>query len=133
MNRYKINRLVILSIFLLMGVGTLLLVNYLKSEQSTDLSHITIDDMHLNSTVDKNQLIEFDDIVLKKYKFYEKYNQPDLVFKVNKANNKLKGMSLLKNTKVKTNFGGEIEGHVQDVVRELGNNYKQKNYVIRII
>jgi hypothetical protein len=34
---------------------------------------------------------------------------------------KIKGMTLIKNTDVNTNFGGKIEGNIQDVVHHLGS------------
>lgn len=126
MNFHKINKWLVWSVFMLMGIAILLIVSYIKNEHTTDLSRITIDDMELNTKIDKDKFIEDDEILLKKHNLYTKHNQPNLVFKVNKGNSKIKGMTLIKNTDVNTNFGGKIEGNIQDVVHHLGSSYKQK-------
>ncbi|NWK83944.1 hypothetical protein HYE69_03865 [Staphylococcus sp. GSSP0090] len=126
MSFHKINKWLLWSLFMLMGIATLLIVSYIKNEHSTDLSRITIDGKQLNSKIDQDQFIEDDDIHLKNHNLYTKDNQSDLVFKVNKVNSKIKGMTLINKTEIDTNFGGKIEGDIQDVVRHLGSNYKQK-------
>lgn len=123
----NLSKVIVCAIFLIMGVGTLLFVNFTKSEHSTDLSYLSIDDMRLDSKIDKSKYIANDDVFFKKYGLYSKKNQPNLVFKVNKSNNKLKAMTLTKNQDIKTNFNGEIEGNVQDAIQELGEHYHEKH------
>lgn len=65
MNFHKINKWLVWSVFMLMGIATLFIVSYIKNEHTTDLSRITIDDMQLNAKIDKDKFIEDDEILLK--------------------------------------------------------------------
>lgn len=63
---------------------------------------------------------------MKNHRIYTKDNKHYLTFKVNKSNHYLKGITLVKDTKIETNFNANIDGDIQSVINQLGNHYKDK-------
>ncbi|WP_432724694.1 hypothetical protein [Staphylococcus equorum] len=73
-----------------MAFGTLLLVNYIKQEHSTDLSKLSINRVKIGSEINIDEYVEQDEVILKKYRLYLKREHPNLIFKVNKKDPRLK-------------------------------------------
>lgn len=105
---------------------TVLLVNYIKQEHSTDLSKLSIDRVKIGSEINISEYVEKDKVILKRHRLYSKREHPNLIFKVNKKDSQLKGITLTGDTSVQTNFNGTINNNVGEVTQTLGTHYKQK-------
>ncbi len=73
-----------------------------------DLSNLEINDIKLNEKFDKkgyevNKKIKFD-----RFKFYNSKAHPDLTVKVREKDNIVKGIILVRDEKIHTNFDGEL-------------------------
>ncbi|MBO1238562.1 hypothetical protein J3T78_12825, partial [Staphylococcus nepalensis] len=63
----KRHKTLVFIIFLLMAAMVWMLINYLKNEQTTNLSCLTINQNKVNSQIDIRNYIKNDDVMLKKY------------------------------------------------------------------
>ncbi|MGW7977287.1 hypothetical protein BU116_10580 [Staphylococcus xylosus] len=126
MNLHRPFKLLIFTLFMAMGTGTILIVNYINNTQSTNLSQLTIDNMKLDTQIDDQKYTAYNHIVMKNYSFYIKGHEPHLTFKVNKKDGYMKGITLLKDTTIETNFNASIDGDIQSVINKLGEHYKNK-------
>ncbi|MDG0860569.1 hypothetical protein [Staphylococcus equorum] len=102
------------------------MVNYIKQEHSTDLSKLSIDCVKIGSEINFDEYVEKDEVILKKHRIYSKREHPNLVFKVNKKDSQLTGITLTSDTTAQTNFNGTINNNVEKVIQTLGTRYKQK-------
>lgn len=123
---HRLHKRLIFCVFITMAFGTLLLVNYIKQEHSTDLSKLSINRVKIGSEINIDEYVEQDEVILKKYRLYLKREHPNLIFKVNKKDTRLKGITLTNDTTVQTNFNGTINNNVGKVTQILGTRYKQK-------
>ncbi|MDW8798310.1 hypothetical protein NGH74_12275 [Staphylococcus pseudoxylosus] len=126
MNLHRSFKLLIVSLFMAMGIGTILIVNYINNTQSTNLSQLTIDNMKLDIQIDAQNYTVYNHVVMKNHRIYTKGHEPHLTFKVNKKDGRLKGITLVKDTKIETNFNASIDGDIQSVINQLGDHYKNK-------
>ncbi|MDW8547226.1 hypothetical protein [Staphylococcus pseudoxylosus] len=126
MNLHRSFKLLIVSLFMAMGIGTLLIVNYINNTQSMNLSQLTIDNMKLDTQIDAQKYTTYNHVVMKNHRIYTKGHEPYLTFKVNKKDGCLKGITLVKDTKIETNFNASIDGDIQSVINQLGDHYKNK-------
>ncbi len=55
-----------------MAIGTLLVVNYIKQEHSTDLSKLSIDCVKIGSKINFDEYVEKDEVILKKSYLFKK-------------------------------------------------------------
>ena len=103
-----------------------MLINYLKNEQTTNLSCLTINQNKVNSQIDIRNYIKNDDVMLKKYQIYYTKSQPDLIYKVDKSNDTVKSMTLISDQSINTNFNTSINNRIQNVKNYLGKNFIEK-------
>ena len=126
LNIHRSFKIFTFTIFISIGIGTILIINHINNTQSTDLSQLTIDDVKLDTQIDVRNYTVNNRIVMKNHRIYTKDNKHYLTFKVNKSNHYLKGITLVKDTKIETNFNANIDGDIQSVINQLGNHYKDK-------
>lgn len=126
LNIYRSFKIFTFTIFISIGIGTILIINHINNTQSTNLSQLTIDDMKLDTQLDVKNYKANNHIVMKDHRIYTKGNKHYLTFKVNKRDNYLKGITLVKDTTIKTNFNASIEGNIQSLINQLGDHYKDK-------
>ncbi|KRG08881.1 hypothetical protein ACA31_09345 [Staphylococcus sp. NAM3COL9] len=116
----------IFCMFITMPLGTLLLVNYTKQANTTDLSKLSINRVKIGSEINIYEYVEKDEVILKRYRLYSKREHPNLIFKVSKKDPQLKGIALTNDITVQTNFNGTINNNIEKVTQTLGTRYKQK-------
>lgn len=123
---HKLHKCLIFFACITIATVTVLLVNYIKQEHSTDLSKLSIDRVKIGSEINISEYVEKDEVILKRHRLYSKREHPNLIFKVNKKDSQLKGITLIGDTSVQTNFNGTINNNVGEVTQTLGTHYKQK-------
>lgn len=126
MNLHRSFKLLIIALFMAMGIGAVLNVVYINHTQSTDLSQLTIDNMKLDTQIDGHKYTAYNDIVMKNHRIYTKDYEPYLTLKVSKKDDYLKGITLVKDTTIETNFNASIDGDIQNIINQLGDYYKIK-------
>ena len=126
MKMHKLHKCLIFFACITIATVTVLLVNYIKQEHSTDLSKLSIDRVKIGSEINISEYVEKDKVILKRHRLYSKREHPNLIFKVNKKDSQLKGITLTGDTSVQTNFNGTINNNVGEVTQTLGTHYKQK-------
>ena len=121
------NRWVISTLFLIAAIVLLVGIIYYKSIKTVDLSNYTVNNIGLNDQFKEKGYIVNKRIKIDRFKFYNDKNHKDLTIKVRNKNQVVKGIVLVKDKQVKTNFGVKIGSSVDDVIDELGDNYKKNN------
>ena len=121
------NRWVISTLFLIAAIVLLVGIIYYKSIKTVDLSNYTVNNIGLNDQFKEKGYIVNKRIKIDRFKFYNDKNHKDLTLKVRNKNQVVKGIVLVKDKQVKTNFGVKIGSSVDDVIDELGDNYKKNN------
>lgn len=121
------NRWVISTLFLIAAIVLLVGIIYYKSIKTVDLSSYTVNNIGLNDQFKEKGYIVNKRIKIDRFKFYNDKNHKDLTIKVRNKNQVVKGIVLVKDKQVKTNFGVKIGSSVDDVIDELGDNYKKNN------
>ncbi len=97
----------------------------ISSYETVDLSNLEINDIKLNEKFDKkgyevNKKIKFD-----RFKFYNSKAHPDLTVKVREKDNIVKGIILVRDEKIHTNFDGGIGSPINNAIENLGFGYKR--------
>ena len=101
------NRWVVFILFLICSFGVLIGLYQYRHTKTVDLSNLEINDIKLNDKFDKKAMksikIKFD-----RFKFYNSKAHPDLTVKVREKDNIVKGIILVRDEKIHTNFDGEL-------------------------
>lgn len=66
---HRLHKRLIFCVFITMAFGTLLLVNYIKQEHSTDLSKLSINRVKIGSEINIDEYVEQDEVILKSIVF----------------------------------------------------------------
>lgn len=103
------NRWVVFILFLICSFGVLIGLYQYRHTKTVDLSNLEINDIKLNEKFDKkgyevNKKIKFD-----RFKFY----------------NSVKGIILVRDEKIHTNFDGGIGSPINNAIENLGFGYKR--------
>ena len=99
-------------------------IMYYKSIKTVDLSNYTINNISLNEHFKEKGYVLNKKVKLDRFKFYNDENHKDLTVKV-KIKPYYKGIVLVKDKNVKTNFGIKIGDSIDEVIDELGDSYKR--------
>ena len=110
------NRWVISTLFLIGAIILLFGIMYYRSIKTVDLSNYTVNDIGLNDHFNQKGYIINKKIKLDRFKFYNDEKHKDLT---------VKGIVLIKDKSVKTNFGVRIGDSIDDAIDELGDSYKR--------
>ncbi|MBO0927964.1 hypothetical protein J2P86_11660 [Staphylococcus sp. 30400_3112M30941] len=121
------NRWVVFALFLICSIGVLIGLYQYRHTKTVDLSAVEINDIKLNEKFNSkgyevNKKIKFD-----RFKFYNSKAHPDFTVKVREKDNVVKGIILVKDEKVSTNFDGSIDSPINDAIDNLGFGYKKSN------
>ena len=119
------NRWVISTLFLIGAIILLFGIMYYKSIKTVDLSNYTINNISLNEHFKEKGYVLNKKVKLDRFKFYNDENHKDLTVKVKNKNHTIKGIVLVKDKNVKTNFGIKIGDSIDEVIDELGDSYKR--------
>ncbi|WP_049383547.1 hypothetical protein [Staphylococcus epidermidis] len=126
------SRWLIFAIFLTGAISLLIGLTYYKSIKSVDLSGYSVNQISLNHGFNQKGFVVNKKIKLDRYTFYHDKNHKDFTVKVKNKTHKVKGMVLVKDDKVETNFGIKMGDPIDKVINKLGENYKinkvGKNY-----
>ena len=126
------SRWLIFAIFLTGAISLLIGLTYYKSIKSVDLSGYSVNQISLNHGFNQKGFVVNKKIKLDRYTFYNDKNHKDFTVKVKNKTHKVKGMVLVKDDKVETNFGIKMGDPIDKVINKLGENYKinkvGKNY-----
>ncbi|HCZ1159700.1 TPA: hypothetical protein O2L50_002146 [Staphylococcus aureus] len=119
------NRWVVFILFLICSFGVLIGLYQYRHTKTVDLSNLEINDIKLNEKFDKkgyevNEKIKFD-----RFKFYNSKAHPDLTVKVREKDNIVKGIILVRDEKIHTNFDGGIGSPINNAIENLGFGYKR--------
>nr|WP_211182581.1 hypothetical protein [Staphylococcus capitis] len=119
------NRWVISTLFLIGAIILLFGIMYYRSIKTVDLSNYTVNDIGLNDRFNQKGYVINKKIKLDRFKFYNDEKHKDLTVKVKNKKHIVKGIVLIKDKSVKTNFGVRIGDSIDDVINELGDSYKR--------
>lgn len=122
------NRWVISILFLIGAIILLFGITYYRSIKTVDLSNYTVNEISLNDHFNQKGYIVNKKVKLDRYKFYNDENHNNLTVKVKNKHHIVKGIVLVKDKSVKTNFGVSIGDSIDNAIDELGNSY-QRNIV----
>ncbi|MCJ1655985.1 hypothetical protein MT340_004505 [Staphylococcus sp. NRL 16/872] len=119
------NRWAVSIIFAILAFAVVISLTIYKNEKTVDLTDIKINNVQLNQQFDKSHYNVNHHIKLDRYEFYNDKHHKNVTVKVKKKQNKIKGIVVINDSKVDTNFGAHIGGHVDDVINYLGDNYRK--------
>ncbi|HCI7391907.1 TPA: hypothetical protein NPW50_001935 [Staphylococcus aureus] len=106
------NRWVVFILFLICSFGVLIGLYQYRHTKTVDLSNLEINDIKLNEKFDR-------------FKFYNSKAHPDLTVKVREKDNIVKGIILVRDEKIHTNFDGGIGSPINNAIENLGFGYKR--------
>lgn len=122
------NRWIISTLFLILAIILLIGLSFYKNIKTVDLSSASINGIHLNEQFHKKEFNVNKNIKVDRYTFYSHKKHDDLTVKVHKKKHVVKGIVLVKDKEIDTNFGVRIGSHIDEVINNLGSNY-QKNKI----
>ena len=108
------NRWVVFILFLICSFGVLIGLYQYRHTKTVDLSNLEIKGYEVNKK------IKFD-----RFKFYNSKAHPDLTVKVRAKDNIVKGIILVRDEKIHTNFDGGIGSPINNAIENLGFGYKR--------
>lgn len=114
------SRWLIFAIFLTGAISLLIGLTYYKSIKSVDLSGYSVNQISLNHGFNQKGFVVNKKIKLDRYTFYNDKNHKDFTVKVKNKTHKVKGMVLVKDDKVETNFGIKMGDPIDKVINKLG-------------
>lgn len=117
------NRWVISFLFIVISLLVVLGLTIYKNEKTVDLSDVEINHLKLNETFDNSEYSLNKHVKLDRYVFYNHNKYKNLTIKVKKKHHKIKGIILVKDTFVNTNFDVHIGDQIDAVIDKLGYNY----------
>ncbi|ANZ32945.1 hypothetical protein [Staphylococcus carnosus] len=118
------NRLVAIIVFTIMSVVVLLISGYINNTKSVNLSELKINNMQVNEKFNEKGFKVNHEIQIDRYKFYYNEKHPDLIVKVDKKSHKIKGIMLIKDSKIKTNKNFMVGDSIDDAIQALGSSYQ---------
>lgn len=119
------NRWIIFILFLSVSLILLISLSLYNNEKSVDLTDLSINNLHLNEQFNSNEYKINRNIKLDRYQFYNDQNHENLTVKIKKHDNHVKGIVLIKDKNVKTNFGVQIGDTIDQAIINLGEDYKK--------
>ncbi|MFU0769208.1 hypothetical protein [Staphylococcus pasteuri] len=122
------NRWIITVLFLILSILLLIGISIYNNIKTVDLSNTSINGLHLNDQFHKKNYKVNKNIKVDRYTFYNHKEHNDLTLKVHKKKNIVKGIVLVKDKDVPTNFDVKIGSHIDQAINSLGSNY-QKNKI----
>lgn len=96
-----------------------------KNEKTINLTEVKINDIQLNEPFNENDYEINHHIKLDRYKFYNDKKHKDLIVKVKNKHQTEKGIVLINDHDVTTNFGVKIGDRVDHAINYLGDNYRK--------
>ena len=96
-----------------------------KNEKTINLTEVKINDIQLNEPFNENDYEINHHIKLDRYKFYNDKKHKDLTVKVKNKHQTVKGIVLISDHDVTTNFGVKIGDRVDHAINYLGDNYRK--------
>lgn len=125
-NKVRIeNRWIVFLIFLISSIIVLISLNVYKNEKSVDLSELKINDLQLSQQFNNSDYQLNHKIKLDRYRFYTHKKYKNLIVKVQKHSNKIKGIVLINHSNITTNFGVQIGDSIDQAIMNLGESYKK--------
>lgn len=118
------NKLVAMTVFIVISVVTLLISGYINNTKSVDLSELKIDNLKVNEKFNEKGFKVNHEIQVDRYKFYYNEKHPDFMVKVNKKSHRIKGIMLIKDNKIGTNQNFTVGDSIDDVIQALGSGYQ---------
>lgn len=117
------NRWVISFLFIVISFLVVLGLTIYNNEKTVDLSDVEINHLKLNETFDNSEYSLNKHVKIDRYVFYNHKKHTNLTIKVKEKHHKVKGIILVKDTSVNTNFGVHIGDQIDVVIDNLGDNY----------
>ncbi|MCE4992716.1 hypothetical protein [Staphylococcus haemolyticus] len=119
------NRWIIFSIFTIIAFIVVTCLTIYKNEKTINLTEVKINDIQLNEPFNENDYEINHHIKLDRYKFYNDKKHKDLIVKVKNKHQTEKGIVLINDHDVTTNFGVKIGDRVDHAINYLGDNYRK--------
>lgn len=119
------NRWIIFSIFTIIAFIVVTCLTIYKNEKTINLTEVKINDIQLNEPFNENDYEINHHIKLYRYKFYNDKKHKDLTVKVKNKHQTVKGIVLINDHYVTTNFGVKIGDRVDHAINYLGDNYRK--------
>ncbi|UDI79269.1 hypothetical protein HYI43_04835 [Staphylococcus taiwanensis] len=119
------NRWVIFAIFTIIAFVVVTSLTIYKNEKTIDLTDVKINNLQMNEQFNKEGYKINKHIKVDRYKFYNHKKHPNLTVKVKNKREKVKGIVLVNDNKVSTNFGVKIGDRVENAINDLGDNYRK--------
>lgn len=126
MNKNLYIKIMIFIIFLVLSVVGLVIGQHIKDEKSTDLSSFEIDGMAVGNQFQQSGYEKNSKIKLDRFTFYNKVNHPNLVVKVAKKSNKVKGITLTEDQDIKTIDNLHINDSFEVLKHKLGCKFTER-------
>nr|WP_242685724.1 hypothetical protein [Staphylococcus simiae] len=119
------NRWIVFGLFLICAILVVIGLQQYRQTKTVDLSDTTINNIQLNQTFNDKGYEINKKIKMERFKFYSDKEHPNLTVKVRQKDNVVKGIMLVKDSTVNTSFDGNIGESIDDVINQLGFNYKK--------
>lgn len=119
------NRWIIFTIFTIISFIVVMSLTIYKNEKTVDLTDIKINDVQLDEDFNNEGYIINKHIKLDRYKFYNDENHKNLTVKVKNKHNTVKGIILVKDSDINTNFDVKIGDYINKAINYLGNEYRK--------
>lgn len=119
------NRWIIFTIFTIISFIVVMSLTIYKNEKTVDLTDIKINNLQLDEDFNNEGYRINKHIKLDRYKFYNDEHHKNLTVKVKNKPNKVKGIILVKDSDVTTNFEVKIGDHINKAINYLGNEYRK--------
>lgn len=119
------NRWIIFSIFTIIAFIVVTCLTIYKNEKTINLTEVKINDIQLNEPFNEIDYEINHHIKLDRYKFYNDKKHKDLIVKVKNKHQTVKGIVLINDHDVTTNFGVKIGDRVDHAINYLGDNYRK--------
>lgn len=126
MNKSLYIKIMIFIIFLVLSVVGLVIGQHIKDEKSTDLSSFKIDGMAVGNQFQQSGYEKNSKIKLDRFTFYNKVNHPNLVVKVSKKSNIVKGITLTEDQDIKTIDDLHINDSFKVLKHKLGCKFTER-------
>ncbi len=119
------NRWVIFIIFTIIALIVVTCLTIYKNQKTIDLTEVKINGIQMNQQFNDDNYEINRNIKLDRYKFYNDKNHKNLTVKVKNKHKKVKGIVLINDQDVTTNFGIKIGDNVDHAINYLGENYRK--------
>ncbi|VEG63922.1 membrane protein [Staphylococcus condimenti] len=118
------NRLVAIIVFTIMSVVVLVISGYINNTKSVDLSELKINNMKVNEKFNEKGFKINHEIQIDRYRFYYNEKHPNLMVKIDKKSHRIKGIMLIKDSKIGTNKNFTVGDSIDDAIQALGSSYQ---------